>query len=154
MTQIIQAHEEPHLSAARTLFLEYAGALGISLCFQNFDQEVASLPGDYAPPGGRLLLALDRSSPIGCGGLHHFSSGRAEMKRVYVRPEGRGRGTGKEIVVRLLEEAKTIGYRSVVLDTLPVMRSAIHLYRALGFREIEAYRDNPVEGALFMELDL
>jgi putative acetyltransferase len=143
------------LEQVRALFLEYASSLGFSLCFQGFDEELRSLPGMYAPPRGRLLLDLQERRPAGCVGVHEWDKGAAEMKRLYVRPEFRGRGLARALTLGALEEARAIGYRTVRLDTIPAtMESAIALYRDLGFREIPPYRENPIPGALYLELSL
>jgi ribosomal protein S18 acetylase RimI-like enzyme len=143
------------LEAVRALFLEYAQSLGFSLCFQGFDEELRALPGMYAPPRGRLLLATGDESPAGCVGLHEWDAGIAEMKRLYVRSAFRGRGLGRVLTDAALTDARALGYRSVRLDTIPsLMQPAIALYRELGFREIPPYRDNPISGALYLELRL
>jgi ribosomal protein S18 acetylase RimI-like enzyme len=142
------------VEAVRTLFLEYAASLGFDLSFQDFDREVASLPGDYAPPRGVLLLATDGVTPAGCVGLRPWDADTCEMKRLYVRPSMRGKRVGSMLVTRLLDEARARGYRRMRLDTVPGMDAAIGLYRAAGFRDIPPYRPNPVPGALFLELDL
>jgi len=143
------------LEEVRALFLEYAQSLGFSLCFQGFDEELRALPGIYAPPRGRLLLATEDGSPAGCVGLHEWDGPAAEMKRLYVRPAFRGRGLGRVLTDAALTDARALGYRSVRLDTIPsVMQSAIGLYRELGFREIAPYRENPIPGALYLELRL
>ena len=143
------------LEAVRALFLDYARSLGFSLCFQGFDEELRTLPGMYAPPRGRLLLAMEGDAPAGCVGLHEWDAQIAEMKRLYVRPAFRGRGLGRILTDAALADARALGYRSIRLDTIPtLMQPAIALYRELGFREIPPYRDNPIPGALYLELHL
>jgi len=143
------------LEAVRALFLDYAQSLGFSLCFQGFDEELRTLPGMYAPPRGRLLLAMEGDAPAGCVGLHEWNAQIAEMKRLYVRPAFRGRGLGRILTDAALADARALGYRSIRLDTIPtLMQPAIALYRELGFREIPPYRDNPIPGALYLELQL
>jgi ribosomal protein S18 acetylase RimI-like enzyme len=155
MAEIFQAATSEHIAQARELFQEYGASLGFSLCFQSFDKELAGLPGDYAPPFGRLLLAYVDSVPAGCVALHRYEDQAAEMKRLYVRPGFRGHNLGRQLLDRLLAEAQTIGYTSIRLDTVPsVMGKAVELYRAYGFREIAPYRTNPMEGALYMELPI
>jgi GNAT superfamily N-acetyltransferase len=137
----------------RALFLEYAQSLGFSLCFQGFDQELARLPGDYAPPAGGLLLAAYQGEPAGCVALHCLEREICEMKRLYLRPQFRGQGMGRALAEAIIARARSLGYRHMRLDTVePVMRDAVALYRQLGFEEIGAYRPNPVVGAMYMEL--
>jgi GNAT superfamily N-acetyltransferase len=148
-----QAESAAQIAQARELFLEYAQSLGFSLCFQNFDQELADLPGDYAPPDGRLLLAEFEGQVAGCVALHKLEEGICEMKRLYLRPQFRGKGLGRVLADRIIGEARRIGYRRMRLDTVePVMKDAVGMYRRIGFREISAYCANPVAGALYMEL--
>jgi len=128
--------------------------LDIDLCFQGFEHEVAGLPGAYAPPRGRLLLALDGAVPAGCVALRPLAAATCEMKRLYVRPAARGRRVGRLLAETVLREARGIGYARMRLDTMPSMKEAIALYRSLGFLEIAPYCENPVAGALFMELSL
>jgi ribosomal protein S18 acetylase RimI-like enzyme len=148
---IRQVADAADVALARTLFLEYEKALGISLCFQNFDAEVAGLPGAYAPPDGRLLLAFAGTEPAGCVALRKIEEGICEMKRLWVRPAFRGTGLGRLLVETILREARAAGYRRVRLDTLPSMREAQALYLSLGFSDIPPYNDHPIEGTRFME---
>jgi len=154
MILIIPAHAKEYVEQVRELFKEYEASLGISLCFQNFDKELAGLPGDYAPPSGRLYLAFDDAQPIGCVGLRKISDEVCEMKRLYVRPLARGKGVGRKLVLRLVNDARRRGYQRMRLDTLPSMKRALALYQSMGFKPIEPYRENPVEGARFLELTL
>jgi ribosomal protein S18 acetylase RimI-like enzyme len=150
-----QAGSLAQIAQARELFLEYAQSLGFSLCFQNFDKELAGLPGDYAPPEGRLLLAECDGQLAGCVALHKLEHGICEMKRLYLRPQFRGKGLGKTLADRIIAEARHIGYRRMRLDTVePVMKDAVAMYRKLGFQHIAPYRANPIAGAMYMELQL
>jgi ribosomal protein S18 acetylase RimI-like enzyme len=152
---IVQAESEGQISHVRELFLEYAQSLGFSLCFQSFDQELADLPGDYAPPEGRLLLAEFEGQLAGCAALHKLEPGICEMKRLYLRPQFRGKGLGRALTQAILDEARALGYQRLRLDTVePVMKDAVGMYRKLGFKEITPYRVNPMEGTLYMELNL
>jgi putative acetyltransferase len=152
---LTQAKSPPQIAQARELFLEYAQSLGFSLCFQNFDEELAELPGDYAPPEGRLLLAECEGQLAACVALHKLEPGTCEMKRLYLRPQFRGQGLGCVLAERIMAEARQIGYQRMRLDTVePVMRDAVAMYRKLGFKEIAPYCPNPIAGALYMELEL
>ncbi len=152
---VAQAETPEQLSQARELFLEYAQSLGFSLCFQNFDKELAGLPGDYAPPEGRLLLAEYEGHLAGCIALHKLEAGVCEMKRLYLRPQFRGKGLGHALADHVISEARQIGYQRMRLDTVePVMKDAVGMYRRIGFREIAPYCTNPIAGALYMELQL
>jgi putative acetyltransferase len=150
-----QAESSLQIALVRELFLEYAESLGFSLCFQNFDKELAGLPGEYAPPEGRLLLVECEGQLAGCVALHALKPGVCEMKRLYLRPQFRGRGLGRALAERIISEARQIGYRRMRLDTVePVMKDAVAMYRKLGFKEIAPYCENPMAGALYMELEL
>jgi ribosomal protein S18 acetylase RimI-like enzyme len=152
---VTQAETPSQLAHARELFLEYAQSLGFSLCFQNFDKELATLPGDYAPPAGRLLLAEYEGQLAGCVALHPLEPGICEMKRLYLRPNFRGKSLGRALADRIITEARQIGYQRMRLDTVePVMKDAVAMYRKIGFREIAPYCTNPIAGALYMELSL
>jgi putative acetyltransferase len=153
--QIFTAETDDDIRNARMLFEEYAAGLGISLCFQNFDRELANLPGDYAPPNGRLLLAVADDQLAGCVALRKLEPNVCEMKRLFLRPSHRGRGLGRVLVEAIIDEARKLGYTLMRLDTLPGrMDQAIALYRLIGFVEIAPYYENPVEVAKFMELNL
>ena len=152
---LVQVESSAQVAQARELFLEYEQSLGVKLCFQNFDQELAGLPGHYAPPDGRLLLAEYEGQLAGCAALHSWEPGVCEMKRLYLRPSFRGRGLGRVIAETIIAEARNIGYRQMRLDTIePIMKDAVEMYRKLGFREIAPYRPNPIAGAMYMELQL
>ena len=151
---IVQAESPADIDQARQLFLEYAGSLGVDLCFQNFEQELRFLPGDYAPPGGRLLLARADGELAGCVALRKIDPAVCEMKRLYVLSRFRAHGLGRTLATAAIDHARAIGYGAMRLDTLPSMRQAIRLYQSLGFRPIAPYRPNPIPGALFLELDL
>jgi GNAT superfamily N-acetyltransferase len=151
----VQAESVAHVAQAQELFQEYAQALGVNLCFQNFEQELAGLPGHYAPPGGRLLLAEYDGQLAGCVALHKWEDGVCEMKRLYLRPSFRGKGLGRAMAETIIVEARSIGYQRMRLDTIePLMKDAVEMYRKLGFREIAPYRPNPIAGAMYMELQL
>jgi GNAT superfamily N-acetyltransferase len=147
---LTQAESPTQIAQARELFLEYAKSLGFSLCFQNFDQELAGLPGDYSPPEGRFLLAECDGQPAVCVALHKLDSGICEMKRLYLRPQFHGKGLGRTLAERIMAEARQIGYPRMRLDTVgPAMKDAVAMYRKLGFKEIAPYRPNPNPGTMY-----
>jgi putative acetyltransferase len=146
---------DEYVENARQLFKAYEAGLGINLCFQNFEKELAELPGAYVAPDGRLLLAVEDKKVAGCIALRKIGDGICEMKRLFVRSEFRGKGLGRKLVEAIIAGAKEIGYERMRLDTLPgKMDEAVALYRSFGFEEIEPYYTNPVPGAKFMELEL
>jgi GNAT superfamily N-acetyltransferase len=149
-----QATTAADIALARELFLEYQAGLGISLCFQGFDAELAALPGSYVPPAGRLLIARLEGAVAGCGALRPLPGGDGELKRVYVRPAFRGHGVGLALCEALIEAAREAGHARLVLDTLPAMREAQALYSRLGFVDTTPYTANPIEGARFLSLAL
>ncbi|MBI5020061.1 MAG: GNAT family N-acetyltransferase [Ignavibacteriales bacterium] len=148
------AEDDAMIQLAKKLFLEYAESLNFNLCFQNFEKEVAGLPGDYAEPDGRLLLLYYGDLPVGCVALRKVVDKISEIKRLYVMPKYRGKGFGRKLALEVIRQAKEIGYERMKLDTIPSMKEAIALYHELGFKEVSAYRYNPVEDAIYMELDL
>jgi len=149
----MQVESSAQIAQARELFKEYAQSLGFSLCFQDFDKELAALPGDYAPPEGRLLLAYYGAQLAGCAALRKLEPGICEMKRLYLRPQFRGKGLGRGLADQIIAEARQIGYQRMRLDTVePVMKDAVAMYRKLGFRQVAPYRANPIAGAMYMEL--
>ena len=151
---ITHARRTPDLEFIRALFLEYEKALDFNLCFQDFERELSELPGDYAPPGGCLLLLWEGEAPVGCVAVRQLSPGIGEMKRLYVKPAFRGKGFGRRLAETAAAEAFKVGHKRLRLDTVPSMQDAIALYRQMGFREIPPYRENPIPGALYLELDL
>lgn len=142
------------LDEIRQLFREYANSLEIDLCFQDFEEELKSLPGKYSEPDGRLYIAYLDDKVVGCIALRRYDDIRAELKRLFVRNGYRGLGISKRLIQRIIQDALDIGYHSILLDTLDTMKPAISLYTSIGFKEIESYYDNPIEGAKYFELDL
>jgi len=154
MIEIDQATHPDDIAIVRELLREYERVLGVDLCFQGFAQELANLPGDYAPPRGTLLLARDGDAVAGCIALRPVDDRDCEMKRLYVRDAFRAAGLGRRLVERLIAEAHAIGYRRMVLDTLPTMIAAQRLYETFGFTDIAPYRHNPIGGTRFLGLEL
>lgn len=155
MTAIRPATSPDDLAAVRRLFTAYAQSLDFSLCFQGFDEELASLPGKYAPAQkGALLLGFAGNTPVGVVGLRELETGIAEMKRLYIAPEGRGQNLGRRLADAVIAEARQLGYRALRLDTFPSMVAANRIYDALNFHDIPAYYDNPLPGARYRELRL
>ena len=150
---IREASTATDIALARELFEEYQRTLGVDLCFQGFTGELASLPGAYARPTGRLLLVSNESLVLGVVAMRALGAD-CEMKRLYVRPAGRGLGLGRLLATHLIDEARRAGYRRMLLDTLPTMTGAQALYRSMGFTEIAAYCNNPIAGTLYMALKL
>lgn len=154
MLSIALASSAADIDVVRELFREYERSLGVDLGFQGFADELAALPGSYAPPRGRLFLARDGDDVGGCIALRPLGSDLCEMKRLYLRRSLRGKGAGRALAMHVIEEARAIGYRAMRLDTLPMMREAIALYESLGFRRIPPYYDSPVPGTLYLERTL
>ncbi|MBN1795247.1 MAG: GNAT family N-acetyltransferase [Sedimentisphaerales bacterium] len=154
MLKIIPVETDEDLEIIRDLFVEYADSLDFDLCFQNFQEELANLPGNYAPPEGCLLLAKYKGQPAGCVALRKLSDDICEGKRLYVRPEFRGLEIGRKLTEAVIAEARKIGYSSMRGDTINTMTTALSLYESLGFKEIQPYYHNPIEGAVFLELKL
>ena len=152
--RIIQVHSQEGIQQVKFLFSEYASSLDFDLSFQNFEDELANLPGEYSPPGGAILLAYYEESAAGCVAMRKLAEDVCEMKRLYVRQAFRGKKIGKALSVAIIEEAKKRGYSRMRLDTVPSMKEAIQLYRNLGFKETRPYRYNPRAGAMFLELIL
>jgi carbonic anhydrase len=150
----IQAAGDADIPDVRRLFREYAAWVGVDLSFQDFDRELAELPGDYVPQAGVLLVARVDGRLAGCVAAHQWRAGVCEMKRLFVRDGFRGSGCGRALVESVIAWARNAGYQRMLLDTLPAMEQAQRLYARLGFREVAAYRPNPVPGARFLELAL
>ncbi len=152
--EIIHALTRDQLEEARRLFMEYEAYLNVDLCFQNYAEELANLPGDYAPPRGVLLLASDGHEFAGCVAMRQLNGDTCEMKRLFVRPAYRGTGLGRRLARHSVEEAARLGYKAMRLDTLERLREALALYTSMGFRRIPPYYRNPLEGVVYMELSL
>ncbi len=154
MIQIVSARTDAHYQFARTLFRQYADTLGFDLEFQGFSRELATLPGDYAPPRGCILLAELDANFVGCVALRCLENKICEMKRLFVVPEYRGRDIGRNLACSVIDRARHLGYEKMRLDTLESMKAAKKLYRSLNFRTIQSYCYNPLENPSYMELDL
>jgi putative acetyltransferase len=154
MVTIVPAVSADDIQRVRELFGEYQRALGVDLNYQGFEDEVASLPGAYAPPRGALFIALDGDDAAGCVAMRPLGEDLCEMKRLFLRASLRGRGAGRLLAERAIDQARAIGYRAMRLDSLPTMKEAIALYETLGFRRIPAYYPSPVAGTVYMELEL
>ena len=151
---ILNIIDGDYLAVIRQLFIEYAHSLDFNLCFQDFDDELNDLPGSYSVPAGRLLLLLEKNEPVGCVALRPLDDGICEMKRLWVRPNFRGRSLGRYLAEAIIQQATTIGYKRMRLDTVAAMKEAISLYRSLGFVETEPYAYNPIPGAVYLEREL
>ena len=152
--RIKQAQTPGEIEEVRHLFREYEAFLGVDLCFQGFESELAGLPGKYAPPSGALLIGISRGKTVGCVALRPLDGGVCEMKRLYVKPEARGTGLGRQLAQEIIAVARELGYSLMRLDTLDRLTEAMRLYEALGFRQTEPYYDNPLQGVVYWELDL
>ena len=150
----LSASDSTELEHVRQFFRNYAAWLGVDLSFQGFADELANLPGAYGDVDGRLFFAEFDGRPAGCVGIRRFSEGVCEMKRLYVDPELRGHGVGRQLALEAIKAAQALGYRRILLDTMPMMRIAVKLYRELGFTEAPAYYPSPIEGTIFLTLDL
>lgn len=151
---IVDAGAKEYLTFVKELFLEYAKSLPFDLDFQNFDEEISHLPGEYSAPDGVILIASVGEKPAGCVALRKLEAGVCEMKRLYVKPEFRGKGIGRALAEKIIAQARESGYKKMRLDTVNSMTEAIALYRSFGFKEIPQYRVNPLPDAMFFELDL
>ncbi len=151
---IVEARDEESIAKIRELFAEYWESFGFTPCFQNFDDELAQLPGAYSPPAGRLAIALIDGNVAGCIALRPIDDGSCEMKRLYVRPAFRGTGLGVELVCWLIAQARSIGYKTMFADTMPVMERALAMYERMGFERIDAYAEEATPGAVYLKLSL
>jgi len=152
--KIKQAQTPGEIAAVRLLFREYEAFLGVDLCFQNFEDELASLPGKYAPPDGGLLIALSKDNTLGCVAMRRMDAETCEMKRLFVKPEARGTGLGKQLAQEIIALARERDYSVMRLDTLDRLAEAMCLYEAIGFRQTDPYYDNPLPGVVYWELEL
>lgn len=152
--QIIEKYDEQNITEIKDIFIEYRKDLGLDLEFQDFQEELKELPGEYSSPEGAILLAEDNDKTVGCVALRKIDDKTCEMKRLYVKPEYRGQGLGRKLALSIINKARTKGYEKMKLDTLTTLKEANELYRSLGFEECEPYRYNPLEDALYMELEL
>lgn len=154
MIRVYEASSEHDLNTVKSLFAEYVSSLGYELNFDHFDRDIKELPGKYAPPDGRLLLAECDDDVAGCVAMRKIDNDVCEMKRLWVRPFFRGEDIGRALAEKLIDEARSIGYKKMLLDTISTMTEALTLYKSLGFKETEPYYDSPVEEAVYFEKDL
>ena len=152
--KVKQVRTKDEIEEVRLLFREYEAYLDVDLCFQSFEEELAGLPGKYAPPEGELLIGVDDNKILGCVAVRSLGGTACEMKRLYVRPGARGTGMGRELVRRIIGSARDLGYAVMRLDTLDKLTEAIGLYRSFGFRDSLPYYENPLPGVVYLELDL
>ena len=154
MVEIVPATTPAHIQVIGDLFREYEQFLQVDLCFQRFEEELAGLPGKYAPPQGALLLAIESGQEAGCVAMRPLNGKACEMKRLYVRPAHLGRGIGKKLAVTVIEQARSAGYARMRLDTLKKLKPALALYDSLGFEKRSAYYENPLAGVVYLEREL
>ncbi|MFW5927938.1 MAG: GNAT family N-acetyltransferase [Thermoplasmatota archaeon] len=152
--ELVESYDEQDISEIRDIFIEYRKDLGLDLSFQEFQDELEELPGEYSPPEGSILMAKDEDETVGCVALRKINEDTCEMKRLYVKPDYRGEGLGKKLALSIIEKAREKGYGKMKLDTLTTLKKANELYRSIGFEECEPYRYNPLDDALYMELEL
>ena len=154
MVTYIHVKTGGEIALIRKLFLEYAESLDFDLDFQNFEEELRSLPGEYVPPKGCMILAMDQDDVAGCVAMRPLSPGICEMKRLYVKPQHRGKNIGRLMAAKIINDASKCGYERMRLDTVPSMKAAQKLYESMGFKQIPAYRHNPVSGTMYLELKI